>query len=159
MSYCVEKDVRAVLTDLDRQALGGIMVEVFITKAENIVNGKLSKRFTVPFAVTPPMVKTLTIDIAAFYVLRTLYTQEAQNTSNWALEIYKEAMTLLDEIASGQKELLDVDGVIIPEFLGDAKIYSQSKNFIPTFDIDDPLEWRISPGRLKSIAERRAADV
>ena len=106
---------------------------LYLTMADNIINSKLGSRYVVPFTTTPPIIQTIATDIAAYYTMRALFTQDSQNKSEWT-STYKESIKMLDEIAEGKVPVIDAAGVELAHIV--EPISSNNQSFNPTFDMD-----------------------
>lgn len=108
----------------------------FIITAEAIVNGKIAKAYTVPVVPAPPLLETLATDIALYRVLGLrFFTQGAKNRSEW-VDRFKEAMSMLDDIAAGKIPLTTVSGTIIESDKGSAAMHSSTLGYNQTFTED-----------------------
>jgi len=153
MSYCSDSDVRNILTGVGTDVMGTAAVAAHITRADSIIDTKLGARYNVPFSTTPPVVETISADIAAFYVMRTLYTQESQNESDWTLELYKRANSLLDKIAEGKLPLLDSSGNTLS--VRADEVESTTAGYTPTFDVGKTINQEVDPDRIDDIADEK----
>jgi phage gp36-like protein len=135
-----------------------MVVDRHITRAESYVNGKLSQRYDVPFTSTaiPPLVKTITEDIATFYVFRSLFTQDNQNYNEY-LESYKTADELLKEIQSGDIDVILSTGETAPEKSGsdNEDISSNVTGKSAFFNVDNSLDWKFDDELLDDIRDKR----
>lgn len=105
MSYCTPADVRVVIPLVDEQAMSDTDMQVFITKAENLVNAKLRDTYLVPFDPVPSIVTDVTAEYAAYLVYRTLFSQNSPNSSDYVKDLYDSAEKMLREISNGVLEL------------------------------------------------------
>ena len=153
--YCIDKQIREILTNIDRTTMDTVRTEQFIGDADAIINSKLSRRYTVPFSPVPPLITTISRNIAAFFVMRTIFT-EGQNKSDWTLQLYNDGMDILQGLADKKQDLQYADGSTVPEKDAATKVYSKVKNYAPIFELDDPLNHAVSQTRLDDIAEMRA---
>jgi phage gp36-like protein len=156
--YCLDKNVRAILTNIDRDAIDPVRVGEFIGDAGAEIDTILSRRFTVPFADypnTPPIIKVICRDIAAFYTMRVLFVGENQNKSDWTLELYNKAIKLLKDIADKKYDIRDIDGAVIADSNVTSKVYSKIKSYSPVFELDDAEDWAVSANRLDDVADMR----
>ena len=120
------------------------VVGAHITRADTIIDGKISKRYSLPFTDTPPLIITISEDITTYFSYRSFFRQDNLNVLE-DLELQKDyAMGLLDEIQKGEIDLVNTAGSVIPETttVNQDSPDSTTKNNSSFFDIDDPLEWR-----------------
>ena len=114
-------------------------VNTHINRAESKVNGKLAIRYVTPFTTTsvPPNVRTITEDIATYYIYRSFFSSDSQNYNDY-LDSYKEAIDDLIDIRDGKSDLADTQGALIEDrpSTGDIDLYSNTDGEQPFFDID-----------------------
>jgi phage gp36-like protein len=120
-----------------------------VTRAESVVNSAIGRRYSLPFIVgttttnVPPILRTLTEDIACYYAMRNSFSQDGK-TKNPYLEEYKSAIDILDSIAKGITALTYTDGSEVPAQSTNL-FKSTSRNYTPIFALDEPSEWRRDP--------------
>lgn len=124
-----------------------------IDRAESIVNSYITARYSLPFTTVPPVVRTLSEDIACYFAVRSAYTQDGQNLNQYYPE-YKEALKSLESIRSGDIKLSLTDGSLIPT-LSTNRFLSSTKEYAPIINLDDPENWRVDPNQLEDIADGR----
>lgn len=133
-----------------------------LERAYNLINTKLAKRFSVPFALAtkPPMCQSLNEDLACYYSMRSLYTRDAQNNSEWVVEHYDKAMEILNLLATNGAEaldLLDSNGALVGQRVAATSQIQTTTDYSTTFDLDDPPDWEIDSDRLNDIETGRDA--
>jgi phage gp36-like protein len=105
----------------------------YAADAEALVNAKIARHYALPLAVTPPLLETVSTDIAIYYTLaKRLFTQERLNASPWP-DRYKEALAILDQIATGQVTLVGTDGSLVAARTDVAEVWTTTQRFTPTF--------------------------
>lgn len=109
--YATPADVRTVLTaddtDLTGTAAGmvDVKLQVEIDAAQAEVDARLAGRYAVPFVVVPPLVHSITVDIAA-YRANLMYRRSQDLTAEDPMVLrYTNAQTLLGLLASGAADL------------------------------------------------------
>ena len=152
MAYTAATNVRELLQGVTAAAMDDTRMGTFITRAENIINAKIGGIYTVPFVVVPPIIKTLSEEIAAFLVMRTLFTDDSVNKNDWIL-LFKESMKLLEEIASGKVTLVNAAGTPIAEQTG--ALSSNNSGYAPVFDMDDILNSEVDADMIDAISENK----
>jgi phage gp36-like protein len=108
MAYCTEEDVRSLIPLIDESAMDSIALGKLITKAENLVNGKLKNTYVVPFDPVPPLVKDITAEYTAYLAYRTVFSQNSPNSSEFVTGLKESAEALISELAEG-KLMLEAD--------------------------------------------------
>lgn len=87
----------------------GVIDEDVVTEAlihaDNIVNGYVASKYTLPFVVTPDLVRTWAITIAR-------YRLHFQSPPEWLVDEYKEAIASLKDVARGTLVLPVASGEI-----------------------------------------------
>ena len=128
---------------------------LFLGNAEAVINGKIVKQYALPLATIPPILQALSNEIGAYkYLSQKVFTAERKNDSQWVAK-FKEAMGILDEIASGAIALVDADGGIIAGRTDAMEIWSNTKDFEPTFTEDAPEFSSIDGDKIKEIRDDR----
>lgn len=105
MSYCTPDDVRVIIPLVDSQAMSDNDMQVFITKAENLVNAKLRDTYLVPFNPIPSIIADVTAEYSAYLVYRTLFSQNSPNSSDYVKDLHDSAEKTLRELSDGVLEL------------------------------------------------------
>jgi phage gp36-like protein len=163
MAYC---STTAIMTNLpllpntltaDGYSITVATIELHIRRTDGLVNGKCARRYAVPFTTTPPFIRTIAEDITSYYTYRSFFTQDNQNRSEYLEELKEEALKNLDEIMSGDIDLVDTAGSSIPERETQAvdQISSNTEDYQSFFDIDDPTDWDFDEDRKTAVSDDR----
>lgn len=133
---------------------GTAMFSKHIDRAEGIVNTYVSARYSLPFTTVPPVLITLSEDLACYFAVRSAYTQDGQNKNQYYPE-YKWAMEQLDSIRKGEIKLTLTDG---SEVTGDTsnRYISSTENYTPVFGIDNPENWKVDPDLIDDQRDARS---
>src|SRR3989304_2426831 len=92
-SYSTVSDIYLLAASVGSlTALQSADVAAYGGKAQELVNAKIVKQYSLPLDGIPAPLQTITEDIALYYIFRSLYTADRFNDSPWP-EKYKEAMT------------------------------------------------------------------
>ena len=160
IGYCEVADVKNMIPR-PTGSLTDLKIESRIEAAENLINGYIASKYTVPFVPPeiPPLIKTICIDLSCYYVLVTNFTNVAANDNEWVDRFYtrhlnqeKETGTIYD-ILTNKIPLTDTGGVLVPT---SSEMYSSNnKDYNPTFNAGDPINQRVDPNKLRDIAEAR----
>lgn len=160
MAYCTATEVRDVVSGITTSEMSDALIENKIAYAESIINAYVAWRYNVPFTTAPALIKTICIDIAAYYVLRTLFTRDGVNRNDYLddfllkhLDTSKKTGTLYD-IYNGDITVVDASGN--EPAANTNMIESSTEDYIPTFDVDSDLEWAVDSNRLEDIADERS---
>ena len=146
-SYSTTADVRILLSKVTSAILSDSNVEFFIERTDDYIDAKLYQLHYVPFTATPPIIKTISCHLAAFYALRTLYVQ-SRTTDNdaWMTSFKNYAMDLLNDIIKGNIILLDSSGSKITRKSGRG-IKSSTIDYDTIFDEGDPTGWQVDTNK------------
>lgn len=145
-SYCsADDDVRILLKKVTDAITTDVDIEYYIARTDDYIDARLFQLYTVPFTTTPPIVRTISTHITAYYVLRMLYVQ-ARTTDNdaWMRTFKDFAYDLLKEIDRGDIVLLDSSGNKLPR-KSSRGIKSSTEEYTPTFNEGEPLTWEKDP--------------
>lgn len=137
---------RGYTTTLDR--LG-----THITRAESLINSKISERYDVSqFTSTaaPPILRMLTEDIAAFYMLRSSYSGDNQSINEWA-DKFEEATEILEQIRKGEAHIVSSTGSQFGVSTTVGVVESTTEDFNPTFDEGDVLDQMVDQDKLDAL--------
>ena len=137
------------------------LISAQIDRAEQMVDSFLVARFNVAAWTTtsasganvPPMVRTLSEDLASWRVIRGAYVKDGE-IENKTLKDFEDAKELLKSIASGELGLAYTDGTLVAP-LSTQRYLSDNKDFAPIFNLDEPEAWAVDPDRLDSITADR----
>lgn len=109
--YATPEDVRTILTNDDADLSGSaagmvdVKIQVEIDAAQAEIDARLANRYVTPFVAVPPLIKTITVDIAA-YRANLLYRRSQDLTAEDPMVLrYTNAQTLLGLLASGAADL------------------------------------------------------
>ena len=131
-----------------------------LTRADNIIDGKICRRYDVASFKTsgavPPILITLAEDITSYYTYRSLFTADGQNASDWT-DKFKDAITVLDEIRNGDMDLVNSVGTLILTLStsSDDLCVSNTKDYTPTFLEDTATSWVVDEDKLDDIDDER----
>lgn len=113
--YTTEEEVRREAGFSFSEHLEAELVMSKILLAEGIVKGKISKRYTLPLAYIPELIREVTTLLAAGYLLKTSYGNQELGTNNEGKQKIDEAMKILNDIVAGKVDLLGLDEIGIAE--------------------------------------------
>lgn len=136
------------------------LVTQHIARADNVINAKIAQRYSVGGFDTsgsvPPLLKTISEDIASYYTFRSEFGGDNQNSNEWT-DKFKEALTLLDELREGDLDLVNTTGSIISENVASSVDIIQSDNmdYQPFFDEDSVTSWKVDTDKISSISDNR----
>lgn len=118
---------------------GADIFSAHLDRAEALVMAAVSARYDMPFTTIPPLVRSLTEDIACYNVIRAAHYQDSKQKNQY-LEEFKSAFDTLKDIESGKMNLTLTDGSIVA-IRSTQRILSANENYTPIFGLDDPAVW------------------
>lgn len=124
-------------------------------KAQSLVDAKLASRYTVPFSDVPPLVQTITTDIAAYELMTKRVFTGTRNYDEKLVEPFKMAFELLDAIAEGDVILTTASGTVVDPTTAQAQFWSSTESYFPTMHEGAIEESIIDPDKLDDIASDR----
>ena len=130
-----------------------IKIGTHITRAESLVNSKISERYDVTqftSTASPPILTHLTEDIAAYYMLRSEYSGDNQNVNEW-VDKFQEAKDILEEIREGKAHIVNSTGTQFGASTTIGTVESTTENWSPTFNEGDPLNWQVDQEKLDDL--------
>ena len=133
--------------------VGVAIISAHITRAEGVVNSYVANRYALPFAVVPPIIRTISEDLASYYTIRGSYVQDGQRKNEY-LPAYKDAMSMLEQIRDGKLPLTLTDGSILAQDTT-GRYKSNTEKYTPIFDLDDEAAWGADPDQISDITDKR----
>jgi len=146
-NFCETSDV---LTNLNMSAsnVPEALLAKAIIKADAEVRAAFSSDLLAALdalETVPAIIKSLSEDIAAYYVMRGLYSGKMPSTNEW-IDRYKEAKETLKEMAEGKKQ---IEGITVDM----GTVQSSTKDYKRTFDERDETNWKTDPDKLEDLAD------
>ncbi|MFA5380041.1 MAG: phage protein Gp36 family protein [Dehalococcoidia bacterium] len=157
MPYSSATSILLILPDLPDTATTTDVINRHITRADALINAKITSRYETPIAPTPPLLGSLSEDIVTFYSYRSYYRQDNSNRTDF-LDSAKEAFATLDEIRDGKIDLVDSSGSQIAERSEEATggiLDSTTKDYQPFFDVDDELDHAFDDDLIDNVMDKR----
>jgi len=148
--YCdPDTDVRLLLSLVTDDVVDDTVVQYFIDRADNYIDSRLAKRYTVPFtqSTTPPIITDISTNIATYGVLKRLKIETHNTEEDYARTFYNDGMSILKSIGDGKTSILDNNGNIIQP-LSVAGIVSSTSDYKPIFNEGDPINWEIDSDKI-----------
>lgn len=133
-------------------AAGTAIFSKHIDRAESAVNACVTKLYSIPFTTVPPIIRTLTEDIASFFAIRGTASRGGQ--MNQYMPSYERAIETLDDIKEGKTSLALTDGSLLPRKSA-KRILSNTDTYTPIFGLDDPQAWKRDKDEVDDTASGR----
>lgn len=131
-----------------------------ITDAENEIRKQLGKTydltsgyFTTATSI-PPQVRTLAETLAIGYMYENMSRGSKEGFAR-ADRYLKRAMDNLSKLADNSLQLFDTAGALVPVSGDQWKVQSSTTDYSPTFNEDNPRQWRVSTNKLDDIKDER----
>lgn len=158
-TYCDIGEIRESLpTATSVNTLGDQAIRMFAGDAQALIDTKLSKRYSTPFASgsVPPVIQGIAREITIYRLLtRRLWATMSQDEQSVAINAYKESEALLDSIAAGETPLQDGSGTLLTESVVHTQIRSSTDDYIPTAgDLDETYQ-RTDPDKTDDLLSER----
>ena len=132
---------------------GAAVVDRMITRAEAKLNSILAIKYSLPFATVPPLVRTLSEDLACYYIVRNTNYQDGKEKNKY-LENFQIVFDDLAELMKGVTKLTLTDGSTVP-VNSRGRILSSSLDYAQIFNKDEPTSWKPSAAELDDITDTR----
>jgi len=135
--------------------VGSADIAHYMDRVDNVINAKLSKRYTIPVSGAP-ILETIATDLTVYELLaKRIFVRNTSKDSPWLKE-YKIAMDLLNEISEGKIELFDSSGATISaKSTGAGSVWSNNSGYTPTFQEDQFENQTIDSDKLDDIEDDR----
>ena len=138
------------------------MLERNVTRADAWIDGKLSKRYSIPLngantstGAVPPLVRTLSQELTMAWTYDSFFARDNQNTSEYADEKEKRVFDMLDQLQARKIDLVDTAGSLLAERDSSTKLTSTSAKYTPTFLEDSITSSRVDSSKIEDIQGSR----
>ena len=125
-------------------------IAMFAGRAQARVNGAIVRKYTLPFTAEVPELEDITTVIAIYNILAQNLGKDLSEDSQWP-DLFKDALSRLEEIAKGKISLVTSSGDILPARTDDAEIWSSTENYNPTFHEGSDLDSFVDPDKIANI--------
>ena len=139
--------------DISSDTAGVILFSKHIDRAESRVNACLVARYSLPFTTVPPLVRTLTEDVASYYTVRASYIKDGQLKQEYLDDFLKAEDTLI-QIKNGEVKLALTDGSLLPA-LTISKFLSSSEGQGQIFGVDSATAWKVDADKIDELKDSR----
>ena len=155
MSYCSISDIRTLVPKFTILAVPDTTVQMHIDNADALIDSKIVAHYVLPLSTVPKIVKSVSQQIAIYYILCAGFTQDSQNKSRWA-DVYEKAIALLDKMSGGDMVLTDNAGNALPNHNW---LKSSTQGYIPIFDVGPTEEQVVDSSELTDIADSKDSNL
>jgi len=147
MAFCETTDVLTNLSMKETDVPTALLTKA-IVKADAEIRAAFSSDLLAALdalETTPAIIKSLSEDIASYFVMRGLFHGKIPSDNKW-IDRYKEAKETLKNIVEGT---LQIEGITVKV----GAIQSTTKDYKRTFDERDETCWGIDPNKLEDLAD------
>lgn len=150
-SYATVDEIRRRYPGIiETSNLTPLEIDAHISDAEGEVNGRLARRYTIPFAPGMEPIRTLTRDLASYSLLRSLIIQEDPSRSDWVESIRDRADKLLDALVEGKAAVVTTSGAVVGQLSTvPGGVWSSTMGYAPTMSILDSIQQEVDPDRVQ----------
>ncbi len=118
---------------------GSAIVSRHITNAEAMVNAFVAARYSLPFSPVPPLLTSLTEQLAAYETIKSSTWMDPKQ-KNAYLDEFRKANDILKGLMEGTIKLTYTDGSLVP-VNSTMRFKSSTDGYTPIFGRDDPRSW------------------
>ena len=144
-NYCDWGDVVARYPQASKGVDAPEMGTSFITGVEAVMDSFLVKVFTTPVTGSPPLLKTICIDL--------VYAKIIFNKDKASNKLREESVAMLKAIVEGDALLVDSDGEVIAALGG--VVWSTTENFFDAFSMLGADQDLIDPDLREDLIDER----
>ncbi len=136
------------------------LVAECLSQAENEIKKQLSKRYDISTAYftdsaqTPPQVQTMAKRLTIGYAYEAMARGSKEGFAR-ADRYIKQVMENLCQLREGEVQLFDAAGILIEETPTEWQVQHTGDNYAPTFNEDDPKNWKVDRDKLEDIDGER----
>lgn len=151
-------DTTHAILDLTSSDINTATVNSLIDRRERMIESYIGRRYAVPVTQSALITK-IGEDLVTYDIYNLLLNKDSGLVEQEIVQAnYDLALAMLEDVNSGKAALIDNNGAVVPERNTSNKVYSNMRNFIPTFDVGDYLKWKVSTDRQDSLDEDRSND-
>jgi len=137
----------------DNTATAAVITER-ITEAQGIIDGKLARRYSVPFSATavPPAIRSICRSMVRGMTVESYATYE-RHIDNALLE-YQRGLDQLQQYQDREADLINTAGSLISEKRSDI-FWSSTEDYENIVDLDDESNWAMTEDQADDIEDKR----
>ena len=151
-------DSTHTILDLANTDINTATIASLIDRRERMIESYLGRRYAVPFTQSSILTK-IGEDMVTFDIYNLLLNKDSGFVEQEIVQAnYDLAEGMLEDLRSGKAVVIDNDGNIVPERNTSNKVYTNVADYVPTFDVGDYLQWRVSIDRQEDLSNDRLSD-
>ena len=131
-------------------------IQSLITRRESFVNNFLEPKYTTPIS-NCSFVTHLVEDLVTYDIWKLLIGRDGV-LDPAITDQYNVALNTLERLQTGRQGLVNDSGTTIAIKNSTSRFYTTGRNYTHTFNVDDGLDWKVSPSRVDDIADARDND-
>jgi hypothetical protein len=145
---------------LSSTAINTATVNDFILQREAMIDSYVGKHWNPTDYATAPVIASMARGLVTFDIYETIFNadggiqEKPQNVDN----NYKLSLAMLQDFRDASAEIFTSDGTRIVKRNLASKYLATNRDYIPTFDVDNPLNWSVSKQRLDDVSQDREND-
>lgn len=155
MAYTTAAKVRLLLLGIDSTVMSDVNVLTHVANADALINAYVGTVYALPFSTTPALIEKLSGEITAYLIMRTEFSRDAINLSQYLAE-YEKAIKTLEEIRDGKLLLFNSSNAELAKS-GDV-LQSNNMDYNTTFDMAEPENQNIDTRLIDDIDTARDAE-
>jgi len=148
MGYIEASDVRTKIWQVTETQVSNDVVNTAINMAAADIDSALAMQYNVPFEETYPEIIVAINNALVRYYGQVLTGHSFHNLNEPDQEAFKWAQAKLLALKSGTETIPGVSR-------RGARVRCNTKDYSPTFNLDNPLDWGVDDDRLDDIATGR----
>ena len=146
------------ILDLESTDLNTATIISLMDRRERMIESYLATRYDVPFTQSS-MITKIGEDFVTYDIYNLLLNKDSGLVEQPIVEHnYNLSKDVLSDLQTGMAKLLDNSGNRIPERNLTNRVYTNTRDYEPTFDVGNPLKWRVSIDRQNDLNDARGAD-
>ncbi len=156
VSYSSVEDVFETLPDIGSITnITSSQIANTIGQAQALVDSKISRNYALPISAIPPLLNSITTNIAIYYLLsRRMFSAKKLADSPWP-DRYKEDIDTLNCIAEGTCLLIESDGDLLTARTDVADVKSNTSGYQQTFHEGPQLDQIQDPDKIEDLQDDR----
>jgi hypothetical protein len=132
-------------------------IQSLITRRESFVNNFLEPKYSTPIS-NCSFITHLVEDLITYDIWKLLIGRDG--TLDPAItDQYNIALNTLTRLQEGKQGLVSDSGTTIAIKNSTSRFYTTGRNYTHTFNVDNELNWKVSPGRVDDVTTDRGNDV
>ena len=125
-----------------------------ILNAESVVDSYVSARYSLPFVLVPPLIRTLSKRLTQCQIILGSYVQDGERDNDYWKAYCDQAYKTLESIRDGKTKLAITDGSILTPTLTN-RFKSNNEDYTPIFGLDTSTAWVVDSDKLDAISDSR----